>query len=137
VFIARAQQADVESENSTPGSVITVDNESSELYTRICVNGENHPGLLTAITGMFRDFGCDVRKAEVSTQGSQVNDAFYIVDSDGKKLTKSDMLASLEAALNAIVEGQPGKRRRPSFPTASAPGGGTIKTELMSTFLMS
>ena len=136
---ARASQADISasSENNTPDGkssvVYTIDNASSELYTRISVNGENRPGLLSAITGVFANMGIDVRKAEVSTQGGKVNDTFYIVNPDGNKIEESELLGSIEAALNAIVEGQGSrkKQRRPAFAERGTEHS-SIKTELMS-----
>lgn len=138
---ARASQADISasSENNTPDGkssvVYTIDNQVSELYTRVSVNGENRPGLLSAITGVFANMGIDVRKAEVSTQGGKVNDAFYIVDPDGNKIEESELLRSIEAALNAIVDGQGGrqKHRRPAFVERGTEHS-SIKTELMSMF---
>ncbi|NJM40362.1 MAG: ACT domain-containing protein [Anaerolineae bacterium] len=97
---ARASQADISasSENNTPsgkGVVYGIDNESSEIYTRISVNGENRPGLLSAITGVFASMGVDVRKAEVATQGSSVDDSFYVVDAEGNKIEDAEVLSSM------------------------------------------
>lgn len=136
----RASQADISasSENSTPPDksvVYSIDNDASEFYTRISVNGENQPGLLSSITGVFANMGIDVRKAEVATQGNVVNDSFYVVDNNGNKIEEADLLSAVEAALNAIAEAQAGslkKQRRPSFVERGTESS-SIKTELMST----
>jgi predicted amino acid-binding ACT domain protein len=140
----RASRADISAspQNNTPpgkSMVYAIDNESSDIYTCVSVKGENRPGLLSAITSVFAGIGVDVQKAEVATQGTVVDDTFYIVDASGKKIKDTRLLGSIEAALNAIVEGQvgsttPTKQRRPSFDLGTETG--SIKTELMSMFLL-
>eukprot|EP00892_Ulva_mutabilis_P012207 jgi/Ulvmu1/9359/UM050_0111.1 len=131
--VAMAQQTDGVVGMNSPTNEVSIDNQSSE-YTVVKVTGQNHPGLLTAVTCLFRDLGMDVLKADVSTSGDAVNDAFYIVDVDGKKIVGSSELASLEAALKAVVDGRPMKGR-PSFAKTGAPERGSTTTALMDTYL--
>lgn len=131
--VALAQQTDGALGMNAPTNRVSIDNESSE-YTVVTVTGKNHPGLLTAVTGLFRDLGMDVLKADVSTTGDEVNDAFYIVDLEGKQIVGSAELASLEAALKAVVDGRPMKGR-PSFAKTGAPERGSTTTALMGVVL--
>lgn len=133
-LVALAQQTDGALGMNAPTNRVSIDNDSSD-YTVVKVTGQNHPGLLTAVTGLFRDLGMDVLKADVSTTGSEVNDAFYIVDVDGKKIVGATELASLEAALKAVVDGRPMKGR-PSFTKTGAPERGSTTTALMGTALV-
>lgn len=41
---------------------IKIDNEESAVYTTVTVSGPNRPGLLTALSGCFKDLALDVRK---------------------------------------------------------------------------
>lgn len=124
-----AQQTDGAVGMNAPTNQVSIDNQSSE-YTVVRVTGQNHPGLLTAVTGLFRDLGMDVLKADVSTMGDEVDDSFYIVDVEGKKIVGATALASLEAALKAVVDGRPMKGR-PSFAKTGAPERGSTTTALM------
>lgn len=127
--VSLAQQTDGSLGINAPTNQVSIDNESSE-YTVVKVTGQNHPGLLTAVTGLFRDLGFDVLKADVSTTGDEVDDAFYIVDVEGKKIVGAAELASLEAALKAVVDGRPMKGR-PAFTKTGGPERGTTTTALM------
>jgi UTP:GlnB (protein PII) uridylyltransferase len=135
--VVRAQQTDTPTGNSVEAGSVKIDNESSPLYTVVIVSGKNHPGLLTAITGMFRDFELDVRKAEVSTHEDEVSDSFSIVDEDGQKIVDEKLLERVRVALQVIIEGSPRAKGRPSFPRTGVDGHRTeITTALMGVTLL-
>jgi [protein-PII] uridylyltransferase len=66
----------------------------------------NSLGLLHRVTVALESCGLDVRSARISTQGSAVVDAFYVVDAAGRLVTDPDRRARVEAALvSAAGEG--------------------------------
>jgi [protein-PII] uridylyltransferase len=81
------------------GSDVTVDNEASETATVLEVRAPDEIGLLHRITRTLFESDLDVVSARVSTLGEMVVDAFYVRESGGTKVTDTDRLASVTAAL--------------------------------------
>jgi [protein-PII] uridylyltransferase len=80
-------------------SDVTVDNEASETATVLEVRAPDEIGLLHRITRTLFESDLDVVSARVSTLGEMVVDAFYVRESGGTKVTDTDRLASVTAAL--------------------------------------
>nr|CAD1820139.1 unnamed protein product [Ananas comosus var. bracteatus] len=59
---------------------------------------EDRAGLLADVTRIFRENGLSVSQAEVSTQGSQAVNVFYVVDSSGNQVQSQ----TIEAVRNEI-----------------------------------
>ena len=51
------------------------------------------------ITRALTEFDVDIRSARVQTLGTQVVDAFYVVDSHGEKITDTATEAEIERAI--------------------------------------
>lgn len=62
------------------GAQVIVDSEIDENYTVVQIIGPNVPGLLGAISGVFSDLRIDVKRATVSTEGTDLDDRFYVTD---------------------------------------------------------
>jgi UTP:GlnB (protein PII) uridylyltransferase len=56
-------------------------------------------GVLYRITRALTEFDVDIRSAHVQTLGTQVVDAFYVVDNHGCKITSTDDTAEIERAI--------------------------------------
>ena len=82
---------------------VIVDNDASARATVLEVRAPDDIGVLYRITKAIASRGLDVRAARVSTLGHEVVDAFYVVDSDGKKVDDAATLDAVEAAVLAAL----------------------------------
>jgi [protein-PII] uridylyltransferase len=78
---------------------VTVDNDSSAAATVVDVRAPDRIGTLYRITRAMADLRVDIRHAKVATLGHEVVDAFYVVDSAGRKITEPGALEALEQAV--------------------------------------
>ena len=83
---------------------VRFDNSSSEHSTIITIFAYDRTGLLYDISKILADFQLDLQVAKVSTHLDQVVDVFYVVDSDGNKITESTFLYTLRQALLRALE---------------------------------
>lgn len=88
-----------------PPRVLWFDGAATDA-TVVELRAGNSLGLLHRVTVALESCGLDVRSARISTQGSAVVDAFYVVDAAGRLVTDPDRRARVEAALvSAAGEG--------------------------------
>jgi len=90
-----------------PATVGLVDEASAEA-TVVEVRAPDGLGLLHRITAALSACGLDVRTAHVSTLGSDVVDAFYVVGPDGRKLADPALRTRVQTDLLAALTGPPG-----------------------------
>lgn len=84
-------------------SEIIFDNESSETATIIEIYAHDHVGLLYSITKDLAELGLSVDYAKISTRADQIADAFYVRDSEGRKITKEKQLGEIRDSLMFTV----------------------------------
>ncbi|MCP5028513.1 MAG: [protein-PII] uridylyltransferase [Actinomycetia bacterium] len=84
---------------------VVIDNELSTHATVVEVHGDDRVALLYRITRGLADLRCDIRSAKVQTLGRQVVDTFYVLGTDGQKITDPDMLAEIDLALRHALTG--------------------------------
>jgi [protein-PII] uridylyltransferase len=84
---------------------VVADNEASTTATVVEVWAANAIGVLYRITRALAHQGLDIRHAKVLTLGHEVVDSFYVVDPVAGKLTDSDRLIRLEAAILSELAG--------------------------------
>ncbi|HMC80890.1 MAG TPA: [protein-PII] uridylyltransferase, partial [Acidimicrobiia bacterium] len=89
---------------------VAFDNQASEGATVIDVRAPDAIGTLYRITRTLADFDLDIRSAKVQTLGSEVVDAFYVRDRDGRKITDEARLAEIERAILHSLGEEPGSR---------------------------
>ena len=82
-----------------PITVVRFDNAASDTATVIDVHTVDGVGVLYHITRALTEFDVDIRSARVQTLGTQVVDAFYVVDSDGAKITDGATETEIERAI--------------------------------------
>lgn len=70
---------------------VVIDNKSSDAYTVVEVFSADLPGQIYRIAQMLTDFGMNIYKAYVATEVGQLIDVFYLLDSDGGKLTDEEL----------------------------------------------
>ena len=75
------------------------DNAASDAATVIDVHTADGIGVLYRITRALTEFDVDIRSARVQTLGTQVVDAFYVVDSRGAKIEDERAEAEIERAI--------------------------------------
>ena len=62
----------------------------------------DHPGLLSMVGNLFRDYGIKIQTAKIATVGERAEDVFYVTDADHQPLS-ADTCHDLQAALiNAL-----------------------------------
>jgi len=78
---------------------VSVDNDLSNQFSVIEVEGLDRPGLLSDVTGAISDLNLDIRSAHISTYGEKVVDVFYVTDLIGTKITSETRIERIEARL--------------------------------------
>lgn len=83
---------------------LIIDNDMSSSCTVLEVRGPDSIGFLYRVTRAIADLDLDIYTAKVQTIGDDVVDTFYVLDSDGMKVTDVTHQKELELAiLTAIV----------------------------------
>ncbi|MEX6505708.1 [protein-PII] uridylyltransferase [Jiella sp. M17.18] len=93
---------------------IKLDNEISNQFTVIEVEGLDRPGLLSDLTGAISDLNLDIRSAHISTYGEKVVDVFYVTDLIGTKVTSTARAERIEARLTWVFEHPEGEQSSPA-----------------------
>jgi len=78
---------------------VLFENQVSDRYTVVDVNARDGVGLLYTLTHGLGESGLDIHMAIVSTVVDQANDAFYVVDAEGRKIVNYDALETIRTGL--------------------------------------
>jgi len=78
---------------------VEVDNLTSDFATVLEVSCPDGVGVLYRITRAFAELDLNIVKARVQTLGSDVVDAFYVLDVKGRKIQDPDHLEEIELAV--------------------------------------
>ncbi|MBN1442517.1 MAG: [protein-PII] uridylyltransferase [Planctomycetes bacterium] len=84
---------------------VTFDNEASRECTVIDVSARDRPGLLYDLAQALSRLGLDVRTAKVSTLTDRARDSFYVVESDGAKISSAARVKEVERTLLREAQG--------------------------------
>jgi [protein-PII] uridylyltransferase len=83
---------------------VVFDNEMSSSHTVLEVRGPDSIGVLYRVTRAIADLDLDIYTAKVQTLGDDVVDSFYVLDSDGDRVTDPAYQREIELAiLTALV----------------------------------
>ena len=85
--------------------VVLFDNRVSEHHTLLEMNAKDRRGLLYKLTRVLGKNRVSVLSAHVATYGERAVDVFYIQELDGRKITNSNRLKSLEKKLLTAARG--------------------------------
>ncbi len=85
-----------------PKVIITPD--GSTHHTIIEVFAEDKPALLYNITRTLTDLGLSTHRAQISTEGDQVVDTFYVQDNAGNKIEDKEYLQEIQLALTHVAK---------------------------------
>ncbi len=92
----------LKSDKRTKPKVIINPNGSAH-HTIIEVFAEDKPSLLYKITRTLTDLGLSTHRAQISTEGDQVVDVFYIQDKNGQRIADNDYLKEIKRALTHVA----------------------------------
>ena len=94
--------------------VVRFDNDLSNAYTVVEIEGADRPGLLSEITDVLAQANLDIGSAQVVTFGEKIVDAFYVRDLIGAKVTSETRLRTLRERLLELFETAPALKHRTS-----------------------
>jgi [protein-PII] uridylyltransferase len=95
---AMGRQLDPKSAKRTKPKVIITPDGSAH-HTIVEVFALDKPALLYKITRTLIDLGLSTHRAQISTEGDQAVDVFYVQDNQGNKIEDQDYLQEIEQAL--------------------------------------
>jgi [protein-PII] uridylyltransferase len=85
-------------------SRVVIDNDISDSYTVIEVHSEDRAGQLYHITQTLADFGINIYRAFIATEVQQLIDIFYVLDSEGQKVTEESFAAEIREGVLYSME---------------------------------
>jgi len=91
---------------------VVIDNEASETYTVIEVNGRDRPGFLHDLTRAIFELGLSIGSARIATYGERAVDVFYVKDNFGLKVTHPGRLQKINDALLDALNSKATKRAK-------------------------
>jgi len=97
---------------------VIIDNQASNTYTVIEINGHDRPGFLYDVTSVLTQEGLQIASAQITTYGERVVDVFYVKDIFGLKVRHPDKLKSIETSLLERIGGR--KTAKPAARGAKA-----------------
>ncbi|HCX66827.1 MAG TPA: bifunctional uridylyltransferase/uridylyl-removing protein, partial [Rhodobiaceae bacterium] len=96
---------------------VFIDNDASDAYTVIEVNGLDRPGLVHSLSRALFHLGLTIGSAHITTYGERAVDVFYVKDVMGHKVTNANKKKAVhrhlqEALADPMKKARPLKRRR-------------------------
>lgn len=83
--------------------IVDVNNDLSDHYTVIEVEGRDRSGLLYELTSALSDLSLDISSAHISTFGEKVIDVFYVTDLTDKKIDSESRRREISRRLLKIL----------------------------------
>ncbi|MEO0327707.1 MAG: [protein-PII] uridylyltransferase [Pseudomonadota bacterium] len=93
---------------SVPAKV-SINNELSEKFTVIEIEGLDRPGLLSELTEALANLNLDIGSAQVVTFGEKANDSFYVRDLVGHKIENANRLKKIRTTLLSVMQPEASK----------------------------
>ncbi len=85
---------------------VIIDNDSSNIFTLIEINGLDRAGLLYELTQSLFELNLNIASAHIVTYGEKVVDVFYVKDSFGHKITSPEKHKILRKLLLEVIAGK-------------------------------
>jgi [protein-PII] uridylyltransferase len=103
---------------------VSINNQLSDVFTVIEVQGIDRPGLLYELTSTLSDLSLDITSAHITTYGEKAVDVFYVTDLTGKKIDSEVRQQTIAERLRPILAGKPHATptAEPRRPVASSSG---------------
>ena len=83
--------------------LVQINNDLSDKFTVIEVEGLDRPGLLSDLTNALADLSLDIASAHIATFGEKVIDNFYATDLLGHKIRSPQKLAAVKRKLLSVL----------------------------------
>lgn len=99
---------------------VYIDNNASNRFTVIEVNGADRPALLYYLTRTLFDSKVTISSAHVATYGERAVDVFYVTDLLGHKITNANRLKALERRLLEALGAAPVQMPAPAASARAA-----------------
>ena len=90
-----------------------IDNESSNVFTMIEVNGLDRTGLLFELTEALFRLNLNIGSAHITTFGEKAVDVFYVTDLTNQKITNANRRAAIRRQLLAVLSPDEGDTEAP------------------------
>jgi [protein-PII] uridylyltransferase len=113
-LVARAHRPQGRIKAFTVVPRVIIDNNSSNRFTVIEVNGLDRIGLLYELTQALYRLNLNIASAHIATFGERAVDAFYVTDLTGAKVMSEARHKQIEDRLAAILAPQPAQTAIPS-----------------------
>jgi len=81
---------------------VDINNDVSEKFSVIEIEGLDRLGLLSEITAMLADLALDIASAQISTFGEKIRDSFYVTDLAGNKIDDPQQVQEICSKLLAL-----------------------------------
>jgi len=81
---------------------VDINNDVSEKFSVIEIEGLDRLGLLSEITAMLADLALDIASAQISTFGEKIRDSFYVTDLAGNKIDDPQQAQEICSKLLAL-----------------------------------
>ncbi|MBM3648224.1 MAG: [protein-PII] uridylyltransferase [Alphaproteobacteria bacterium] len=82
---------------------VLVDNNASDTFTVIEVNGRDRPGFLHVVTRALTRLNLQITSAHITTYGEHAVDVFYVKDLFGLKIVNQDKLKQVAETVEASI----------------------------------
>ncbi len=82
---------------------VIIDNDSSNVFTMVEVNGLDRTGLLFDLTEALFKLNLNIGSAHITTFGEKAVDVFYVTDLTNQKITNSNRRAAITRQLLAVL----------------------------------
>jgi [protein-PII] uridylyltransferase len=105
-MIAKVQHPEPRLQAFTVAPRVIIDNESSNLFTIIEVNGLDRVGILYDLTEALFHLNLNIGSAHITTYGERVIDVFYVTDLTGGKILSTARHGEIERRLLAVLAKQ-------------------------------
>jgi [protein-PII] uridylyltransferase len=83
---------------------VIIDNQSSNRYTVVEINGLDRIGLLYNLTEALFSLSLNIASAQITTFGEKAIDVFYVTDLTGDKITSASRQSQIEKQLMAVLK---------------------------------
>ena len=101
--VARAYKPQMRINAFTVEPRVIIDNQSSNRFTVIEINGLDRIGLLYDLTEALYKLNLNIASAHITTFGEKVIDVFYVTDLTGAKIENKTRHKQIENALTSVL----------------------------------
>jgi [protein-PII] uridylyltransferase len=105
--VARAYKPQQRIKAFTVEPRVIIDNQSSNRFTVIEINGLDRIGLLYDLTEALYRLNLNIASAHITTFGEKAVDVFYVTDLTGSKIENTTRHRQIEGALTNVLTPQP------------------------------